>query len=293
MIIIFNKKTAIFLIYASFLLILILLSRTSQGQDFDYTFLKYLNDSRQYSTLLDYSKYLQDEKHISNDTLFFFEGKSYYAEKNHKNAFESLSKVKSSSVYYSESVFLAFINAIYNESYQKGASMLDSFVPKDTVLSDFKYYQLAALSLLKREISSYEAYKENITSNYYFTEKEQRSLDQIAVDLKEQRNKSVWLAGLYSAILPGAGKFYAGKRGQGIYTFIISSFLALQTWESYHKSGVESPRFIIYGSLFSLFHVANIWSSSLAVKRYNNELNEAINYRIRMDMHIPIRALFK
>jgi hypothetical protein len=58
------------------------------------------------------------------------------------------------------------------------------------------------------------------------------------------------------------------------------------------KDGVSSPRFIIYGSLFSLFYIGNIWGSALSVKIKRQEFNEKIDEQILFDMHIPLRTLF-
>lgn len=179
------------------------------------------------------------------------------------------------------------------DDYESAEKALEYINPTDSIIESFKYFELSGVALLNRDLNKYYLYDTLITSNYYFYETERKSLAQIADNFSQRKQKSPFVGGLLSAVIPGAGRFYAGKRGQAIYSFIISTFLALQTWESYQKNGIESPRFIVYGSLFSLFHIGNIWGSALSVKNYNNEYNEAADYRIKMDLLIPIRSFYK
>ena len=86
---------------------------------------------------------------------------------------------------------------------------------------------------------------------------------------------------------------YVEKPGQGIYQLIIATILGLQTWESYRKDGAESARFIIYGSLFTSFYIGNIWGSTIGVKLYKNEIKKTVDNAILLDMHIPLRTLFR
>lgn len=65
--------------------------------------------------------------------------------------------------------------------------------------------------------------------------------------------KSPALAGLYSALIPGMGKVYIYKPKQGFNMFLANAVLAVQAYESYRKRGVESARFIVFGSAFSFF----------------------------------------
>ncbi|MEO6916521.1 MAG: hypothetical protein ABI151_13580, partial [Chitinophagaceae bacterium] len=99
-------------------------------------------------------------------------------------------------------------------------------------------------------------------------------------------------AGVYSAILPGAGKFYAGKKKQGIAAFLPILSLGVVTYESYRKSGIKSARTLAFGSLFSLFYVGNIWGSVLSVKIKEKEFYREYDNKILFDLHIPLRNLY-
>ncbi|MBK6266807.1 hypothetical protein JKA74_17320 [Marivirga sp. S37H4] len=276
------------------LAVLLLLNHNSIGQKSENDFINYLYSSHQHQHLIDYLKHIKkdDDIGINRDTTNFLIGKSYYYLQEHEKSNKYLSKVSISSSPYLQSQFLININAIYSNDFKSGFNVLHELKSEDSIINDLKSFELSGLALLNRNVPLYEEYDYDISKDYYFLSNERATLKTVADDLREKKLKSPWVAGIATAIIPGAGKFYAGKRGQGIYSFVISTFLALQVWESYNKDGIESPRFIIYGSLFSLFHAGNIWSSALTVKNYNNEYNEAVNYRIKMDMHIPIRTFF-
>ncbi len=281
--------------YAILSLAIYLLSHhNSTAQKTTYDFVDYLYTSSQHQHLIDYLGFIQKNSPntIGNDTVNFLKGKSYYHLQKHKISNSYLRQVPKSSISFAESRFLMNINAIYNKDYKSGFSILDELSINDSVISDLKNFELSGLALLNRDLELFREYNNNISKDYYYFSDERATFEQISHELADRKKKSPWVAGLATAIIPGSGKFYAGKRGQGIYSFVISTFLALQVWESYNKDGIQSPRFIIYGSLFSLFHAGNIWSSALTVKNYNNEYNEAANYRIKMDMHIPVRAFF-
>ncbi len=69
----------------------------------------------------------------------------------------------------------------------------------------------------------------------------------------------------------------------------VSSCLA---YEAYRKAGAGSARFIAFGSLFSVFYIANIWGSVLAVKIKQKEYYRAYDNQILFDLHIPLRNLY-
>ncbi|MDQ3395533.1 MAG: hypothetical protein M3512_15690 [Bacteroidota bacterium] len=87
---------------------------------------------------------------------------------------------------------------------------------------------------------------------------------------KNERKSSI-LAGAYSALVPGLGKVYIGKKGQGINMFLANAIFGLQAYESYRKSGLNSPRFIIFGSIFSFYYLSNITGSIWGTKKLKRD----------------------
>ena len=265
----------------------------SFGQKNENDFVEYLYNAERFELLKTYKQHVEtlDSLDYDSNLLNFYVGKAYYHQQKHDSSNSYFEQVVAGGKV-GESKFLIGINAIFLQDYTLAKNTLTSTTFTADELSNLKNFELAGISLLERDYGAFSAYDHQITTDYYFFEEGRKSLQQIKTDLMNYKEKSPFLAGLYSAVLPGAGKFYAGKKGQGIYSLVISSLLAFQAIESYQKAGFNSARFIIYGGLFSLFHVGNVWSSALSVKKYNEEFYEAVDYRIKLDLHLPIRSIF-
>jgi len=95
-----------------------------------------------------------------------------------------------------------------------------------------------------------------------------------------------------SSLIPGLGKIYAGKIGQGISSFLTCSMFALIGIEQYNKRGLSDYRTIIASSLFTIFYIGNIWGSYFSVLIAEKEYNNAINKNILFNIHIPLRNFY-
>ncbi|MEQ8240612.1 MAG: hypothetical protein RIA69_15440, partial [Cyclobacteriaceae bacterium] len=188
---------------------------------------------------------------------------------------------------FQSSLQLAYLN-LYDSAYQ----YLDNYSAVDDLYQGLQYFQLASIGLLKRDFDAYEKNANNFDGLYYAFKDYEKDLTGIHELIKNRKSKSPLLAGMMSAVIPGSGKIYAGKIGQGAMSLLISGVFGLQTWESYRKDGVKSARFIIFGSLFSAFYVANIWGSVVTVKMTEIEFNDSANEAILVNMHVPLRVLF-
>lgn len=91
---------------------------------------------------------------------------------------------------------------------------------------------------------------------------------------------SAFLAGTYSAIIPGLGKLYLGYKQQALTDFIANLALGGQTAEAYFREGPKSARFIVSASLFGLFYGGNIWGSALLAKKQKRDHYKQTEYEI-------------
>lgn len=79
--------------------------------------------------------------------------------------------------------------------------------------------------------------------------------------------KSSTAAGVLSAIIPGSGKLYVGKTGDGITALLVTgllTFLAVDNFNANHKI-----RAWIFTGLASAFYAGNIYGSVIAAQQYN------------------------
>ena len=163
----------------------------------------------------------------------------------------------------------------------------------DTLINELLFFQLSGIALLQRNYTSFDNYSKKFTFKNPDLFTEENKLVDYSVKLKKLKKNSPFIAGSLSAIIPGLGKVYAGKPKEGLTAFIPVGILGLQTYEAYQKAGIKSARFIVFGSLFTVFYIGNIWGSVLSVHIVNQEKNNDINRQILFDLDIPLHRVFR
>jgi hypothetical protein len=226
------------------------------------------------------------------DTIYWGMGISYYAQKQLDSAAIYLEKVQNTAPELrTKALFFASISRAHKAEHKQAQADLQ-YTGQDSLLLSLQSFERAGVALLQRDYAAYAKEHKADSVPYYAINEQYTNLDKYKSQLKAVKKKSPLAAGIMSAILPGSGKFYAGKKGQGIATFLQNAVLGVQTYESYKKAGVKSARFIIYGGLFTVFYLGNIWGSSLSVKIKQQEMYDHIDNQILFDMHIPLRTVF-
>lgn len=226
------------------------------------------------------------------DSVYYFSGWTAYSSKQLDTAARKLLQVSPQFPLYRKSRFFAAYCLTYLARQQQAREILDGQQLSDSTEWEMRQFQLAGMALLRRDYGSFEQYQRRFTYSSYVMEKEEKNMGAYSKGLRSYKPKSPFLAGVYSAVLPGAGKFYAGKKRQGIAAFLPVISLAAVAFEAYRKGGVRSARFIGFGSLFTVFYVGNIWGSVLSVKIKEKEFYRAYDNKILFDLHIPLRNLY-
>lgn len=106
------------------------------------------------------------------------------------------------------------------------------------------------------------------------------------------KRKSGFLAAAMSAVIPGTGKMYAGKTGEGVGALITNLILGWQFYDHYNLLGISSVRTIAYGALFSTFYLGNIYGSAISVRVLKNQQYEILDNSIMLDVSVPFERLF-
>jgi hypothetical protein len=94
------------------------------------------------------------------------------------------------------------------------------------------------------------------------------------------QRKSLVLSGLYSAILPGLGKAYYGKKKEAWGAFAANLLFGTQAFESYRKAGVKSFRFIFFGTGFSMFYLSNIYGSVAGLLKARRDWKKQLHHEV-------------
>lgn len=258
----------------------------------EWRFAQYLTDKESYDEAAYVLAHIRPDNSNQQDSLAYFRGWISYNIKSLDSASQQLLSVSDRSPFFLKSQYFGAYCLAFQGKYTQATSVLTQLNPADTTTTELKAVQLAGLALLQRNYNQYDQYQQSFRYSSYALANEQKRFDDYRRQLASAKKRSPVLAGLYSAILPGAGKVYAGKTKQGIAAFLPVLTLGLLTYEGLHKDGPRSARFLGFGSLFTVFYIGNIWGSALSVKINRSEFNRTYDNKILFDMHIPLRNLF-
>lgn len=277
--------------------IIVLFSNFAKGQQFEFSkeikFAKYLISNEQQSEALtvlnqiDTSNLNQSQK----DSLFFEIGWLCYSIKKLDSSILCFNRVSPMDNRHQQTIFFSSYSQSFLKQFAQSKQLL-SKTEKDTSLSKLKNFELAGIALLERNKKDFEFYSSRFTFSDFYLKQEEQNLVAYSNKIFFRKKKSPFIAGTLSAILPGAGKWYAGKKRQALGAFLPILSSAILTIEAYNKGGLKDARFWLYGSFFTTFYIGNIWGSTLAVKVKNKEFNELYDNKVLFDMHIPLRSFF-
>ena len=83
--------------------------------------------------------------------------------------------------------------------------------------------------------------------------------------------KNRFVSGVFSAVIPGAGKCYCGRPLDGFHSFVTTGIATWQAYEGFKADGIHSVKGWIFGVLGGLFYLGNIYGSVVAADIYNEE----------------------
>jgi hypothetical protein len=78
-------------------------------------------------------------------------------------------------------------------------------------------------------------------------------------------------AATLSALVPGLGKLYIGRKKSFLITLLSNAVYGVQSYESLHKFGIKNSFSILNLGFFSVFYLANIYGSYKDTKQVKKE----------------------
>lgn len=277
------------------LLMSVVWAHSLSAQSDEFAFVRYLISKKNYDEAI-YALNTIDQRSANQtrvDTIHYLLGNIYYDQQDLGRSITHFDSVTAAVPRLkAEAVFFSSFNQAYLRSFGSARAELEHYTTPDSVQVQLKNFQLAGIALLQRNLPRYDSLNGQFGRGNYLLQQQKENLAHHRQRIATQPRKSPALAALLSAVVPGAGKFYAGNKGQGIYTLLISGMVGLQAWEGYEKAGPKSFRFIAYSTLFASLYIGTVWGSAFSVKFRKDQLNETIDNQILFDMHIPIRTLF-
>lgn len=99
-------------------------------------------------------------------------------------------------------------------------------------------------------------------------------------DYYNERWKKPWLASTLSAIIPGAGRWYAGDWKNAIVSLVFVGLNGYQSYRGFSRTGISSPTGWIFGAIGFGFYVGNIYGAAWTAKRKNEQKRKYYQERI-------------
>jgi tetratricopeptide (TPR) repeat protein len=101
--------------------------------------------------------------------------------------------------------------------------------------------------------------------------------------------KSKFLAGLMSAIVPGTGKMYCHRTGDGLVSLLTIGLTGWQAYDGFHEKGIKSVKGWIFGTITTFFYLGNIYGSVVAVNVYNQQLEDKLLREVGVTIHVSFK----
>ena len=227
------------------------------------------------------------------DSIHYLIAKSSFYSKDFDSSVVYFNLISENASFYYESLFYSSISCGYLNDFLNAEYYLSKIKTTDTNLAQLFYLNKAGISLLNRDFKSSDENIQKFNKSWYPVVEQQENVKLLYRDIVDFKQKSPFIAGSLSAIVPGLGKIYAGRLGEGVSAFLITTTMGLVAVENYIKDGWKDPKTIIFGSLFSVFYIGNIWGSTLSVKLINDEFNKEVNEQILFNLRVPLRIIFE
>ncbi len=227
-------------------------------------FADYLFCDKDYLRAIDeYEKYLSV---FADDSIQFKIAVGYSAINDQSNAYKKFSSIKITSSFYEQSK-IEMLKSLYLQNIDSSFySFADVLINSQSPFSN-NAYRLKNTSLLfiqndipekERFLIPFENEEKNELSNFY--------------DLKNNPpyKSEVW-AGIFSTIIPGAGKIYTQEYGDGITAFILTGLFAYLAYTNFEHD--HPTRAWIFTAVGAGFYAGNIYGSIASAQIFNARVN--------------------
>lgn len=281
----------------SSLLIILSLCIQAHSQDKyvsgDWDFIQYLlgnNMEKDAAVLMRCGAYVQ------SDTLEFLRGWTCYSIKELDAAVHHFSSVPAESPFYDKSVFFGAVSCAHSGDYERAGTFLDNWAALRTdatpVLKDSYCLEKAGLALLQGDTRAYRDWSSSFSGTGVLKENFD-VLERIYSDSYCKTPKKSWKAGLASAVIPGAGQWYAGDKVSGALTFLLEGALAAIIAEQWKHNGPGNWQTYLWTGLGACIHIANIYGATISVSVRNDRLHADRSTAVLYHIHIPLRTVFR
>lgn len=227
------------------------------------------------------------------DSVNYYKGWANYSLKNLEQSNRSFLKVNAESAFYIKSRFFAGYNQTYLGKYTDAQETLAQLKLDDDMKRALLVFEVSGIEMLEGKWGKAKVQLGAINPNIAFLNQQIMALQQIGKAVETHKKKSALLAGIMSGLIPGSGKIYVGKTGEGIASMLTTTGIGLITWENYRKLGIENFKTLFFGGIFLANYASNIYGSVISVKITEQSYTDATHNQILFQLHIPLRNFFE
>lgn len=227
------------------------------------------------------------------DSISFVKGYVLYSNHQLDSAVHYLSSVGSQSQLFAEARFYGALSAAHDKRYHDAAQLLQPLrQTDDPAVRNLYHFEQAGIGLLQRDLRCFDSCYALLQPDDFRIASEVAALAQLRAGLP-LKNKSPWVAAGLSAVVPGLGKVYAGRPGEGVSAFLIVGSLMAATAENAYKEGWTNWKTLLFGSLSTVFYLGNIYGSAVSVRVGMDDRNNQTDVQILYHIHIPLRNSYR
>jgi len=106
-----------------------------------------------------------------------------------------------------------------------------------------------------------------------------KSFKSMAAEIRADKKKRPYLAGIMSAIIPGSGKIYSKRGKDGLFSFVLVGTTAWQASRLISRRGITNVGSIFFSGFALGLYSGNIYGSVKAARNYNQRLEIKNNER--------------
>lgn len=255
----------------------------------DYAFVQHLVDNKLYTDL---STLFSLPLYHSSDTLFYLGANAHYQSRRLYDAIELYDSVPSSSVFYSPSLFYSTALKAWTGQYDAASKRLRSY---NGEYKDVQMLQSVGIAALQRDFDSYDAMLSapTFSSTSVSVTDAYNEIITSAESIRGFKPKSPMLSAAASALIPGLGKCYSGRIGEGVASFLTVGSFAAITAENWYKCGASDWKTILFGTITAFTYAANIYGSYISASLYNIETVNGYETNILVSLILPLHSVFR
>ena len=282
------------LIVSLFILKIQLFNAQVVGNDIaiNTSFINYLIDEECFDESLKCISIAKKKSKLSYDSLQFLEATVFLKMKKLDTATLIFNQISSTSNLFFKSQLNAVFCQAYIGNHENIENRLLTLIPSNEVENEVLSIINLYSKLLNTNYNKFDQEFINLRIETEYLKPYVEYLSNYRKEYDKIKTKSPFLGALFSAVIPGSGKFYAGYRKKALSTTIGVIPAGAVCSEMLIKNGPRSPHFIVSSAIFFVYYTGNIVGSFYSVPIYKQEKLDELNKKVCIDIHHIIRRSF-